>query len=212
MTLKLNIKQLIVGELATNCYIIHHDQQALIIDPGDDFAIINSFLVQEKLTPLAILLTHGHFDHILAAKQLQNAFKIKIYCHFLDKKLADNVSNHYQFFMHQNRNCLSPALNVDLNKQTELKIADFSCQVIHTPGHTAGSVCFYFANKASLFTGDTLFANGYLGRTDFEESLPVEMAKSVKKLLTLPNNVLVYPGHGEISDIKTEKVYHKHIG
>ncbi len=200
-----NLKKLIVGELATNCYIISQNNQALIIDPGDNCNKIASCLNEQQLSPLVILLTHGHFDHILAAQQLQKIYQLPIYANLLDGKLVENVAKHYQFFMFKKRNCQIPKITHDLNKQNSLIIGNFNCDVIQTPGHTRGSVCFYFKKQSWLFSGDTLFANGCLGRTDFTESVPKKMNDSIKKLLNLPNETIVYPGHGIQSKIEVEK-------
>lgn len=213
----LNLKKLIVGELATNCYIISQNKQALIVDPGDDYNKIANYLKKQQFSPLAILLTHGHFDHILAAQQLQKAYQLPIYANLLDTKLVESVAKHYQFFMSKKRDCQIPKITNDLNKQNklvskqlqcrarELAIKNFSCEIIQTPGHTQGSICFYFQKQAWLFSGDTLFANGCLGRTDFAESVPKKMNSSVKKLLNLPNETIIYPGHGKESKIGVEK-------
>lgn len=201
----LSLKKLIVGELATNCYIISQNKQALIIDPGDDYNRIANYLKEQRFSPIAILLTHGHFDHILAAQQLQKAYQLPIYANFLDAKLIKNISEHYQFFMFKKKDCQIPKITNDLNKRNKLVIKNFGCEIIQTPGHTQGSVCFYFKKQAWLFSGDTLFANGCLGRTDFAESVPEKINSSVKKLLNLPNETIIYPGHGKENKIGVEK-------
>ena len=174
------IETLVVGQMATNCYIAG----GIIIDPGDDAEYIMSHL---KTAPTMIIATHGHFDHIMAAYALQLAFNIPFYIHEDDKFLLASMqssANHFLGFTH-----VDPP-----PKPSKIQNISF----IHTPGHTPGSICLYFKKEGVVFTGDTIFAGGAVGSTDHKYSNP--LSQSIKKFLALPPETKIFPGHGDTND------------
>lgn len=188
------VKNIKVGELKTNCYFVINDEtkDALIIDPGDDYLILKKFIEDNCLNVKAVLLTHGHFDHIGACKQLKEN-GIPIIIHKLDADKCNNndlnLSNVYHNGVTNNFN---PDMLLD-GDIGELKMNSFIIKYIHTPGHSRGSVCYIIENF--LFSGDTIFENGY-GRTDFFDGSINNLIKSIKKLKPYLNGkYYLFAGH-----------------
>ncbi|MGB9678265.1 MAG: MBL fold metallo-hydrolase [Candidatus Ratteibacteria bacterium] len=195
----MKIKRVIMTDFYTNTYIFGCEKKNVcaIIDPGGDVDKIKKEIEKENLKPIFIINTHGHFDHICG----NNFFNLPVYIHKEDieflKNPDKNLSSLFSFPYFCNNEIL------ELKEGDEIKIGEIKLEVIHTPGHTPGSICLKFGNI--LFTGDTLFAEG-IGRTDFPESDEEKLIKSIKeKLLLLPENTEIYPGHGENSNIKKVK-------
>lgn len=196
----------VLGSVSTNCYFIVNgsNQEVIIIDPADSPTAIESVISENNLKPQAILLTHGHFDHILAAKQVKEKYQIPIIACDREKSVLENSQI----------NLSGPFGNVVTLQADEyvqdgkiLNIAGFTINVIHTPGHTEGSTCYYFAKEAILISGDTLFCES-VGRTDFATGSSSQIVRSVKeKLMVLPGETVVYPGHGDTTTIAYEKKY-----
>ena len=188
---------LITGMMKENCYILSDRELApgdcVLVDPGDDANKISSYLKEQGLKPLAILLTHGHFDHITAVPELLETYKdVKVYaCKDEIDMLGDaglNLSEHF----------LRPVELTDaepLSDGERIRLLGHDFKVIATPGHTAGSCCYYEEKEKLLYSGDTLFRSSY-GRTDLPTGSEEKMGKSLnEKLFTLPEDVKVYPGH-----------------
>jgi hydroxyacylglutathione hydrolase len=191
----LQVETLTLGELATNCYIAWCPRtlQAVIIDPADSGDFISERILALQVQPIAILLTHGHFDHVLGLLEVKLNFEVPIYLHPADNTLLANVRASTQHWLHRDPGPI-PIADATLKANQRLKIGNESLEVMLTPGHTPGSVCFY--NKELIFTGDTLFADG-VGRTDFAYSNPSELKKSLQKIVALPAHLPIYPGHGD---------------
>lgn len=180
----MNIKTIKVGELKTNCYIVIGDQEALVIDPGFEMEKIQKETA--GLNIKAVILTHGHYDHVT------EAFKMNAPVWIGEK---DEVMMSYSTNRKADR----------LLKEGEtFDIGYLSFDIISTPGHTPGGLCLYNEKEKVVFTGDTLFAGDY-GRTDLPGSSEAEMLVSLKKLLKLPPETRVYPGHGYSTTIGDEK-------
>lgn len=188
----LKIHVLPLGDYQTNCYIVHAENSTdcLIIDPGYEPEIISSYLEEKGLTPAAILLTHCHFDHVGAVKDLAAQYDCKV---FLDKKelaMPPMLTN-------------GPLYYTDgYGDGDTLTLAGISIQVLETPGHTPGSVCLIMED--TLFSGDTLFA-GSCGRTDLPCGDARAMRDSLRRLAALSENYRVCPGHGPSSTLNREK-------
>ena len=188
----LKIHVLPLGEYQTNCYIVHEENSTdcLIIDPGYEPEIISSYLEEKGLTPEAILLTHCHFDHVGAVKDLAAQYDCKV---FLDKKelaMPPMLTN-------------GPLYYTDgYGDGDTLTLAGIPIQVLETPGHTPGSVCLIMED--TLFSGDTLFA-GSCGRTDLPCGDARAMRDSLRRLAALSENYRVCPGHGPSSTLNREK-------
>lgn len=206
----LEVISLCVGAVGTNCYLAasRETQEAAIIDPGDEADRIDQALIKHGYHPTAILLTHGHFDHVLAAKTLAERYGLEIYAHEIEKETLE-----------------SPELNAGgmiglhtafsatrfVKEGDAIETAGFSFQVLLTPGHTPGGVCYYLRNEGALFSGDTLFA-GSVGRTDFPRGSMRDLLTAIQtKLLPLPEETIVYPGHMETTTIGQEKRYNMYL-
>ncbi len=196
----LNVQTLVVGQLKANCYLVHANNfnECLIIDPGDEADFIIQKLSDNNLTPVGIVATHAHFDHIQAAMELKLAFGVPFYLHAGDMILLKHYRSSAKYFTGLDP---GPAPDVDINLQggEVLKTKGFALQVMTTPGHTPGSICLYSKNEKIIFTGDTIFAHGEVGRVDHKYSSPQDLEKSIQKILSLPGETTILPGHGETS-------------
>ena len=183
-----------LGPLQTNCYIVadENTKACAVVDPGDTGSKIARWLREQGLTPRFVLLTHGHFDHVGGVKVLLNQFPgLPVYVHPADTKLNPQLS----------RGLFWTDFYEDGD---ELVMDGITFRVLHTPGHTPGSVCLQAGDV--LLTGDTLFA-GSCGRTDFPGGSWEQMLASLARLAALPGNFKVFPGHGEASDLDAERVW-----
>ncbi|MFC1711058.1 MBL fold metallo-hydrolase [Patescibacteria group bacterium] len=200
------VEMLKVGQLGTNCYLFYSNKtkEALIIDPGDDAGFIISKIKDLELKPKAIIATHGHFDHVLAATELKLAFNIPFYISQKDEGLLKNANKTAKFFLKVD---FDPVLTADkyLNKKSQLKLGNLRLKIMSTPGHTKGSVSLYSKTENLIFVGDLIFAHGGYGRTDLKGGDFKTLTSSVKEALSLPRNTTIYPGHGEATSIKQEK-------
>lgn len=185
--------RIFVGALRENCYIISNTQDnTLVVDPGAEADLIFNKLVQNNLTLKTILLTHGHYDHIGAINELTAKTNCKtIYVGKEDIELLTDNEKSMAATMNQDAVFLEDKI-LKVAEGT-FKLEDLDVEVIKTPGHTKGSVCYLI--NGILFSGDTLFRNG-VGRTDFWGGSSTELEKSLKKLSKLPKDTIVCPGHG----------------
>lgn len=200
----LRIKTCVLGMVSTNCYIVYDKQEAVIIDPADDASYILETCRNLEVKPVAILLTHGHFDHILAAKELRMTTGAHIYAGEYEEKLLKEPSLNLSA-------SFGTGISLDadrlLKDREELEILNRTWTVLSTPGHTAGSVCYLIEKEELLFSGDTLFAES-LGRTDFPTSSSAAILKSITEtLFELPEAIMVYPGHDAPTTVGHEKRY-----
>jgi glyoxylase-like metal-dependent hydrolase (beta-lactamase superfamily II) len=200
----MKIEYYVVGIVGTNCYFaIHPDtKECLIIDPGDQGEQLAEKIKSEGLSPKAILLTHGHFDHIMGVEALRQEFSIPVYVHEADQDLLENPDLNSGSMIGR-----SVSVTADhMVKDGEiLNLAGFKIQVLHTPGHTPGGVCYYFPEEEIVFSGDTLFCDS-VGRTDLPGGSASDLVRSIReKVFSLPDLTLVYPGHGEPTKIGYEK-------
>lgn len=193
-----------VGEIYTNCYLILNEdtREIIIVDPGDDAERISEKIRELEGRPVAVFLTHGHYDHILAVNDLREAYPaIEVYIGEKDAAMLKDDS--------LNCTCYGTRIIVEpdhlVREGTVIDLAGFHCTVMHTPGHTAGSVCYYYEDQHVLFAGDTLFYRSY-GRTDLPTGSNREMVTSLVRLLTeLPEDVTVLCGHDRSTTIGYEK-------
>jgi len=192
-------KAITVGGLEVNCYILADDdtKEAIIIDPGSDPDIIKRHIARKELKPLFIVNTHGHADHIGANK----FFDLPVLIHELEKDfLIDSRKNMSAAFGFE---ILSPKASRLLKDGDEIEVGALRFKVLHTPGHTPGSISLKV--DSVLFTGDALFHEG-IGRTDLPGSSGPQLLESIKnKMLILPDKTIIYPGHGPSSTIGHEK-------
>mgnify|MGYP004535345767 FL=1 len=188
----LQIHTLPLGDYQTNCYILHQDgnRDCLVIDPGYEPEIILSYLSEKGLTIQAILLTHGHFDHVGAVRELAAQTDCRVYLNPKDLAMPPMLTAGPLYYTNS------------YGEGDQLDIAGISLQVLETPGHTPGSVCLITDNN--LFSGDTLF-RGSCGRTDLPCGDHRAMTESLKRLAALREDYNVYPGHGSNTTLAREQ-------
>lgn len=193
-----------LGQLQANCYVLIKDTSCIIIDPADEASFILEEIQRRNLTIAGLIATHGHFDHVMAAGEIQLSFpELYCYLHSKDFFLITRLGETAKYFLGYEPHVIPPQKLENL-KAGHLVLEEFSFEVIETSGHTPGSCCFYFKEENILFSGDTLFKDS-IGRYDFSYSDKTELKRSVKHLLALPEETMVYPGHGEDTIIQYEK-------
>lgn len=191
-------------ELYANTYLLIDDNDdCVVIDPGKDYPGIVEFIKENELNLKGVLLTHGHFDHIRGVKILSDEFNVFAYINAEDEKfLTDTHFNGSDRF--SLKKVVVEVPHILIKDGEILKLLQEPIEVIATPYHTSGSVCFYLKDSGVIFTGDSLFAGGF-GRADFPGARPDLFNSSIKKLFSLPGNVEVYPGHEEKTTIENER-------
>jgi glyoxylase-like metal-dependent hydrolase (beta-lactamase superfamily II) len=205
----MRIHTLPLGQMQANCYILEKDGECLIIDPSDTANFILEQVERRRLSITGIIATHGHFDHIMAVGEIQvsmkalNAQILPLYIHKEDEFLLTRIVETARHFLGYEPGVI-PVQTTKHLKPGKQKIGNYSFEVIHTPGHTPGSCCLYFKEDNVLFTGDLLFKEG-IGRYDFSYSDKDDLVKSLKTILKLPEDTIVYSGHGEETTIGDEK-------
>jgi len=211
----IDIITLKVGQLQTNCYLVsdRESKDTIIIDPGDDVDYIIQTISSNSLTPRIILATHGHFDHIMAAWEIQQIYKIPFWVNRLDLFLLDNMAKSANYFL-KLKTGPPPIVSQKLFDKKIFQFEKIKLTLLPSPGHTPGSFCFYLKSENILFSGDTIFAGGVVGRTDFSYSQKNDLKKSIEKILILPRQTKILPGHGIPSSIRKEitfKIPFRHI-
>ena len=195
-----------VGALSTNCYIAicERTKEAIIIDPGFDNRFdaeeIFRFIEENALTLKIVLNTHGHPDHVCGNHIVKRRFHVPLLIHEYDAYMLERLSKSTSTFFDFEK--FSPPADVLLHDGDLVKFGEITLKVLHTPGHSRGSISLLAERQ--VFTGDTLFA-GSIGRTDFPESSDRDMKLSLKKIANLPDHFVVYPGHGPTTTIGEEK-------
>jgi hydroxyacylglutathione hydrolase len=193
------LKTIVVGYYGVNCYVVGRGatNEVVVIDPGADFSKIKAVLVKGKLKPVAVINTHGHFDHIGASDK----FNLDVYVHIDDKDMMTDPQSNLSIFFGKP---VKVSANIKVFRDQDIvTLAGMDFEVRHTPGHTPGGVCLRVENM--FFSGDTLFC-GSVGRTDFPGASHEQLLNSIKnKILTLPDDIVVYPGHGAFTTIKNER-------
>lgn len=194
----LNVHTLSLGAYQTNCYIIHEAASSVccVIDPGYDGDVILDKAASLGLNIEAILLTHGHFDHVGAVKEIAAETGCKTFLCGEDLSMPPSMTAGPLFYTHT------------YGDGDRLSLAGLDIAVLHTPGHTPGSVCLLVDN--AIFSGDTLFA-GSCGRTDLPGGSWATILKSLRRLRELEGDYLVYPGHGEATTLAEEKKYNPYL-
>ena len=200
----MQILRFALGQLQTNCYILAHHYNCLIIDPGDSGEFLLEELQRRSLTLCGIIATHGHFDHIMAVGEIQLSFSVPLRVSSKDAFLAKRLGSTAKHFLGFEPHVIPIKKSVAL-LAGPLIISPFHLEVIATPGHTPGSCSFYFRDEGVVFTGDTLFKEG-IGDCSHPYSSKSDLKISLQKLALLPPETIVYPGHGEDTILANEKV------
>ncbi|TFJ93676.1 MBL fold metallo-hydrolase [Lentibacillus salicampi] len=199
----MKIKGIPAGPLGTNCYIVHNHVDALVIDPGGDSEEIMNYLAKENVIPSALLLTHAHFDHIGGVDALRSYYDRSVYLHENEASWLENPTYNGSSLFPVSPIIVKPA-DYSLH-QGNMQINTIRFEVIHTPGHSPGSVTFVFHDQEFVVSGDVLFNQG-IGRTDLPGGDMNELERSIRdSLYQLPDSYIVYPGHGPATTIGDEK-------
>lgn len=203
----LQLETLVLGPVSTNCYLAKNKETGalLIVDPADAPERIMRAVAELRAKPEAILLTHGHFDHIGAAEALREHYRVPVCALEQEREvLEDTRKNLTGSWLGRGYTLLADRW---LKDGEQIDLAGFSIEVLHTPGHTVGGACYYLPEEAVLFSGDTLFC-GSVGRTDLPTGSMGALRRSIhEKLFVLPEETLVFPGHDEQTTIRYEKQY-----
>ncbi|WP_127058777.1 MBL fold metallo-hydrolase [Veillonella ratti] len=198
-----------LGALGTNCYIVvdESNQHCLVVDPGGEGERLVALLKEKGLQPEAVILTHGHGDHIGGVQAVVDAFKVPIYINKGDEEFLTNSNLNLSGAIGQP---VKVTGDIRFIKEDDvIRLGEYSFKVIETPGHTPGGVCFY--GEGMVLAGDSLFLES-IGRTDFPGSSYEDLIDSVRhKLFTLPEETVVYPGHGPETTIGHEKTYNPFV-
>lgn len=199
----MNIDLVITGPLGVNTYIVSDNGNAVIFDAGGNEEEIEAYLSDNGLNPVALVNTHGHFDHIGAIHPLMEKYGLPFYMHKDDEFLLGQGKKVMQMYGFGDME--TPVITNQLEHGQKLDLSGITMDVIHTPGHTPGGCCFYIDGLKSVITGDTLFLES-VGRTDFPYSSTQSLVDSInERLFSLPAETVVYPGHGAKSTIGHEK-------
>ena len=187
---------------ASNTYLLTSKHSAIVIDPSVSVDAITEKLKSENVILKGILLTHGHFDHIISIDTIRERYDVPVYIHKDDAcMLTDGKLNGFYLFF--NRDCIHKPADILFKDEFKIQLDDESITVFQTPGHSKGSSCFVFTDDkigTSLVTGDTLFSNS-VGRCDLYGGDKKELENSIKKMFSFDKNSPIYPGHGESSKL-----------
>lgn len=203
----MKINRFVIGPVGTNCYIVRNEEsgECFLVDPADCPPELLRFIREEKLAVKAVLLTHGHFDHIMGLDGLLSEYPVPVYAHEDEKPILENADLNASSSMYGRGYTFSGAEYV--SDGSRLEIAGMTAEVIATPGHTAGGCCYYFRKEKVLFSGDTLFCAS-VGRTDLPTGNGSRLIRSIReKLFILPDETRVFPGHMDETTIGYEKKY-----
>lgn len=200
----MKIKKFSVGILGTNCYLAQNEdaKETVVIDPGGCSKRMMNYIEEEGLKIVAILLTHGHFDHIMGIDGIRKEYPVPVYVHEDDEDAMNDAALNLSAVYTAGYTYSGAEY---IRDRQVLEFAGYKFEAIHTPGHTKGGCCYYVESEKVLFSGDTLFQNS-IGRSDFANSSTSDLVRSVReKLFRLPDETHVYPGHSGETTIGHEK-------
>lgn len=214
----MNVLRFPLGQMQANCYLLSEENTCLLIDPADDAPFLLEEMQRRNLQLVAMIATHGHFDHVMAAGEIQLSYDVPFYLFEEDYFLVDRLEETASHFLGYEPTVVKPK-KVTYLKKGKMEVGHFHFDVVSTPGHTPGSASFYFppplnlprskaglrkgGSKGIMFTGDTLFKRG-IGRFDFSYSNREELLDSIERIFEYPVKTNLYPGHGEETTIQKE--------
>ncbi len=204
------VNRMVLGPVETNCFYayVEGSKEALVFDPGDQGERVYERLKGERLIVKGILLTHGHFDHISGVEKLRTLSGAKVYASREEKEICERPELNCSSQMGRPVN-----IQVDflLKDEEILEIGGMKIKTLYTPGHTKGGVCYYIEEEGILISGDTLFQDS-VGRTDLPTGSMGTLVRSIKeRIFVLPDNVRIYPGHGDVTTVAHEKAYNPFV-
>ncbi len=208
--MSLKIGRIVMGMCQTNCYFVYEEgeKDVIVFDPADKGEILFQKLTDAGFTIRAMLLTHGHFDHIWGVNKLRDLSGAKVYAYEGEKELCEDAGKNVSA---QAGRAETVTADMYVRDGEIIEVAGMSCRLIATPGHTQGSCCYYFEEDGILISGDTLFRES-VGRTDLPTGSQSMLVRSVReKLMVLPDEVKVYPGHGDETTIGHERKYNPFV-
>jgi len=205
--MSIDIRRVLCGMIQENCYIVQAEgrDDCVVVDPGDEYPKLKAAIGDRRVG--AVLLTHGHFDHIMAAGMMAVDFGAPVYVSAEDAEMLNDITKCDYTGMLGLARADWPFIDATPFGET-LSACGMDFTVLPTPGHSRGSVCLYLKDEGVLFSGDTLFRAGY-GRLDLYGGRMSDMLRSLKALFTLPGDVEVYPGHGDATTIGEEKARYR---
>ena len=201
----INIKQIVTGPIQENCYVIYNEKQALIVDPGADSDLIKTTIASLNVTPVAVLITHAHYDHIGALEEIRSEYNIPVYISPIEQDwLTDPNLNLSGLTRHDDiPDVVCRPAEFEFNNYDSYTLGDMTFKVVPTPGHSPGSVSFIFDDF--VVTGDALF-RGSVGRSDLPMGDGARLLRGIQEeLFTLPDSFKAFPGHGPQTTIRREK-------
>ena len=207
---KIQVKNFVIGMVGTNCYVVSHSvtKEAFVVDMAGASERLLEYIAEEGLKMKALLLTHGHFDHIMGIDWFLKHFSVPVYAHEKEKELLENADFNAST-AYGSAYTYTKAQYVKDGE--ELNVAGIHLRVLYTPGHTAGGCCYYLPEEKVLFSGDTVFC-GSVGRTDFPGGSTAQIVRSLHKLVdSLPEETEVFPGHDASTTIGYEKRYNPFV-
>ena len=206
----MKVMHIMLPVCAMNCYLAINEKtnESIIVDPGSAADRIKAGVEQSGTTPVAILLTHGHFDHAGAAAEIASTYGVKVYAYEGEREALENPDVNLSMMLGEQ---VSYHADIFLEDDQEIELAGLQMKVLFTPGHTPGGCCFYFPQEGIVFTGDTLFC-GSVGRTDFPGGSMSQLVNGIKsKLMTLPDDTICYPGHESATTVGEERMYNMYL-
>lgn len=200
----MNIETLVVGPLQSNCYVIYDEKsrESMVVDPGDEAARIERILDSKDLKLKYIVCTHGHFDHVGAVSVLKEQTNAKLVIHKADLEIYLGSRDHAAIWGFRITEPAKP--DILAREGDELSIGEFRFRILATPGHSPGGICLY--HEGILLSGDTVFA-GSVGRTDLYGGNVEDLKKSFARILALPPETKIFPGHGPSTTVEDEREY-----
>lgn len=196
-----------VGPIQENCYFLvgNDNRDTLIFDPGAEPETLKSIVEENKLNPIAVVLTHAHYDHIGALNDIQDTYDIPVYQHIIEKEwLVDPAQNGSGRHPEMDNVVSTKPADFHLEKMGDYSIGDFQFEMQHVPGHSPGSMVFIFKDNGFAIVGDAIF-KGSVGRTDFPYGSHETLIDGIQKhILPLPGDTILFPGHGEATTVQEE--------